>query len=56
MERFVEVAAAATTHPVFGTLLHDFGYKQVYATDVNALTSDMPVWERQRSFRPERVR
>ena len=45
-------------HPVLGRLLHDFGYKRVYAmrTATLADAQHVSVWNMQRSFRPERVR
>ncbi|GBG33864.1 Ribokinase [Hondaea fermentalgiana] len=45
-------------HPIYGKLLHDFGYKKVFASEPKKLTnkSVVPVWEKQRIFRPERAR
>jgi hypothetical protein len=44
-------------HPVFGTLLHDFGYKKVYAMPAVHLVSKekVMVYEQQRAFRAERA-
>ena len=41
------------THPVYGTLLHDFGYKKVYAMSAEQLVSKdkVAVYEQQRAFR-----
>lgn len=41
-------------HPLFGQLVLDLGYKQVYCTNVKKLAMT-PVWEKQRILRPERV-
>jgi len=45
-------------HPIYGKLLHDFGYKKVFATEPKKLVNKavVPVWEKQRIFRPERAR
>ena len=45
-------------HPIFGRLLHDFGYKRLYAQRMSELLNpkSLPVWESQRSFRKDRVR
>lgn len=42
----------AMHHPL-GGLIADLGYKQIYSPDLNALGA-IPVWEKQRVFRPER--
>ena len=47
-------AAAAPAHPVFGEMMRDFGYKQVYAVPAATLIG-LPVWEKQRAFRKERA-
>jgi hypothetical protein len=41
-------------HPVFGRLVANLSYKQVYLTNVNSLIH-APVWEKQRILRPERA-
>lgn len=54
----VEVPAAkAAEHPLLGELLHDFGFKRVYAMRAAALADAqlVPVWNMQRSFRAERA-
>ena len=62
IKRVVEVrevpAPPPAEHPVLGQLLHDFGYKRVYATRAATLVDaqQVPVWNMQRSFRAERVR
>jgi hypothetical protein len=45
-------------HPIYGKLLHDFGYKRVFASEPRRLVDKLvlPVWERQRTFRVERAR
>uniref|UniRef100_A0A7S2RJV7 Uncharacterized protein n=1 Tax=Mucochytrium quahogii TaxID=96639 RepID=A0A7S2RJV7_9STRA len=45
-------------HPIYGQLVHDFGYKKVYASEPKRLVDKivLPVWERQRTFRPERAK
>eukprot|EP00514_Thraustochytrium_sp_LLF1b_P002085 CAMPEP_0184516576 /NCGR_PEP_ID=MMETSP0198_2-20121128/5105_1 /TAXON_ID=1112570 /ORGANISM="Thraustochytrium sp., Strain LLF1b" /LENGTH=357 /DNA_ID=CAMNT_0026906911 /DNA_START=89 /DNA_END=1163 /DNA_ORIENTATION=+ len=47
-----------TTHPIYGKLLYDFGYKRVFASEPKRLTDKvvLPVWEKQRIFRPERAK
>jgi len=40
-------------HPIFGKLVTDLGFKQVYLTNVKSLIH-APVWEKQRILRPER--
>lgn len=49
--------AIAVTHPTFGALLHDFGYKRVYAMPVANLVSKdkVAVYDQQRAFRAERA-
>ena len=54
IEKIVEVEIATTTHPIFGTLLGEFGPKQVYSTPVKDLIQ-FDVWEKQRSFCAERA-
>ena len=39
--------AKVSTHATYGTLVHDFGYKQVYAASVAHL-AQMKIWEKQR--------
>ena len=46
-------ARPASSHPVFGDLVHDFGYKKVYAATVSQL-SGMDIWEHQRVFNQNR--
>jgi len=45
-------------HPIYGRLLHDFGYKKVFASEPLKVTNKalLPVYEKQRSFRPDRAR
>jgi len=45
------------SHPIYGKLLHDFGYKKVFATEPSKLCNKavLPVWENQRTMRPERA-
>jgi len=45
-------------HPLLGTLLQDFGYKQVYSLKMSQLIDSkvLPVWESQRSFREDRAK
>lgn len=50
-----EGVKATEQHPVFGELLHDFGYKKVYASCPRQIREGVPVWERQRVFREERA-
>ena len=45
----------AAEDPVLGQLLADLGNKRVYLTDVPKLMR-LPVWERQRVYRPERAK
>jgi hypothetical protein len=45
---------AAEVHPILGPVLHDFGYKKVFAVDSNLLTT-LEVWEKQRSYRHDRA-
>jgi hypothetical protein len=40
-------------HPIFGQLLADIGYKQVYLTSARRLVLAQ-VWQKQRTLRPER--
>ena len=42
-------------HPVFGSLLADFGYKKVYAADPAKLYAGSPIYKKQRTFRTERA-
>ena len=51
------VTATTVTHPTYGTLLHDFGYKKVYAMPAAHLVSKekVAVYEQQRAFRAERA-
>ena len=52
VEKVVE--AALTEHPIFGTLLGEFGPKSVYSTPVSKLIT-FDIWEKQRSFCAERA-
>ena len=44
---------AVELHPIFGRLLVDVGYKQVYVTSARRLVLAQ-VWQKQRTLRPER--
>lgn len=50
-------ASKTATHPVFGTLLRDFGYKRVYAMPAGRLADKnvVKVYEQQRAFRSDRA-
>ncbi|KAG5179718.1 hypothetical protein JKP88DRAFT_261234 [Tribonema minus] len=41
-------------HAIYGELVHDLGYKQIYLTSVERLVR-APIWQRQRILRPERA-
>ena len=41
-------------HPVLGSAIADLGYKRVHVASVASLKS-LPVWEKQRTFRPKRA-
>lgn len=43
----------AVTHPIFGKMLADVGYKKVYITSARRLVLAQ-VWQKQRTLRPER--
>ena len=47
---------SAERHPVYGTLLHDFGYKRAWLCDAAVIANReaLPFWERNRAHRPER--
>lgn len=49
----LSVATDSTTHPIFGQLLADIGYKKVYLTSARRLVLAQ-VWQKQRTLRPER--
>eukprot|EP01035_Chromulina_nebulosa_P030547 gene30547-40597_t len=42
-----------SSHPKLGSLFADLGYKRVYLTSIEKLAF-IPVWERQRTLRPQR--
>ncbi len=44
----------SSTHPVFGTLLADFGYKRLYRASPTTLWAGTLMWDKQRAFRQER--
>ena len=44
-----------TSHPIFGELVHDFGYKRCYAASVQQLL-EVPVWRKQRVYNEQRAR
>ena len=50
-------ASKTATHPVFGALLRDFGYKRVYAMPAGRLAdkTKVKVYEQQRAFREDRA-
>ena len=52
VEKIVE--AELIEHPIFGTLLGEFGPKSVYSTPVSKLIT-FDIWEKQRSFCAERA-
>ena len=45
-----EQVRASHDHPIYGKLLHDFGFKKVYATKPELLINNekLPVWMKQR--------
>ena len=43
------------THPIFGELLQDFGYKKLYRGSPLTLWAGTLVWQSQRAFRQERA-
>jgi len=47
--------ATAVQHPIYGTLLADFGFKRVYCSSARTLISHVPIWHRQRPVDPSRV-
>ena len=51
------VERAKAEHPIYGTLLHDFGFKKVYATDPALLIDKetLPVWMKQRYGQAHRL-
>ncbi|KOO30123.1 hypothetical protein Ctob_012497 [Chrysochromulina tobinii] len=59
--RLVAEASAALgssvmgSHPVFGELIADFGYKRLYRGSPTTLWAGTMLWERQRAFRQERA-
>ena len=53
LEDAAAAASQVSSHPVYGLLVHDFGYKQVYAATVGHL-EDMDIWEHQRVFSQKR--
>ena len=56
-EASAKASSDAATHPTFGRLLHDFGYKRVFATPAGNLASKdkVMVYDQQRAFREERA-
>lgn len=49
------VAIKASAHPLLGPMIADFGYKRVHTCALHGLIS-VPIWEKQRILRPERVK
>lgn len=49
-------ASVREGHPVYGQLLHDSGFKRVYATSAKRLVENVPVWHRQRPVNAARVK
>eukprot|EP00038_Savillea_parva_P015125 m.13156 g.13156 ORF g.13156 m.13156 type:complete len:380 (-) comp3014_c0_seq1:271-1410(-) len=51
-------SSPTATHPCFGELVKDFGYKQVYAVPLTTLidTDRFPVWEKQRAYSHARAK
>ena len=43
-------------HQVYGTLVHDFGYKRVYCANPTTLWTGTQMWEKQRAFRQDRAK
>ena len=56
-EASAKATSDAATHPTFGRLLRDFGYKRVFATPAGNLASrdKVMVYNQQRAFREERA-
>ena len=56
-EASAKASSDAATHPTFGRLLRDFGYKRVFATPAGNLASKekVMVYDQQRAFREERA-
>ncbi|GMH80292.1 hypothetical protein TL16_g08487 [Triparma laevis f. inornata] len=44
----------SSTHPILGPLLLDLGYKKLYTPPISTLSS-LPIWSKQRTFRPSRA-
>lgn len=51
----VGVEPEKVMHPIFGELVKDIGYKRIYAISCEKLIN-IPCWEKQRIFRPERAK
>ena len=49
---------SAERHPIYGTLLHDFGFKRTWLTEVSVIADRdaLPFWERNRAHRMGRSR